>query len=72
VSAEKRGVRYPFGIAWLLLATAIVGTFAVLTWERGWADRAVVAGQFVLAAIAFSLSLRERRTRGAGRPDSRR
>ena len=68
VSAEKRGARYPLAIAWLLLASAIVATFAVLTWERGWADRAIVGGQYMLAAIA---SLRERRTGGARRPDHR-
>jgi ABC-type polysaccharide/polyol phosphate export permease len=61
--------RWPLGLAWLLLASAVIAALSNLTWERGWEDWLIVAGMFVLAGIAMWNALRERRKRRVERPD---
>jgi hypothetical protein len=52
----------PFSVAWLLLATAVVWALYAATREADWLSWVLVAGQCVLAALAFSTAWRDSRT----------
>ncbi|WP_336026534.1 hypothetical protein [Geodermatophilus sp. FMUSA9-8] len=61
--------RWPMGLAWVLLAAAVISALANVAWQRGWADWMLVGGMCILAGLAMLKALQERHARRAQQPD---